>query len=115
MAVDPHDEFTVWTVDANDDLIRVRNTGSTAAAAQVTSFPLKGEAWGGPAADFGLADIARDPNDASPRLRHAVRHRRRVHLARPDLGQLGRLGEHHPQRAALAGSLGQRAAGRRAT
>ena len=65
MAVDPHDEFTVWTVDANDDLIRVRNTGTTAATAQVTGFPLKGEAWGGPAADFGIADIARDPNEAS--------------------------------------------------
>jgi len=65
MEVDPHDEYTAWTVDANDDLIRVRNTGSTAAAAQVTSFPLRGEAWGGPAADFGLADIARDPTDPS--------------------------------------------------
>ena len=65
MAVDPHDEFTVWTVDANDDLIRVRNTGTTAASAVVTGFPLKGEAWGGPAADFALADIARDPNEAS--------------------------------------------------
>ena len=36
-----------------------------AASAQVTSFPLKGQAWGGPAADFGIADIARDPNEPS--------------------------------------------------
>ncbi|HVH02472.1 MAG TPA: hypothetical protein VM891_05905 [Amaricoccus sp.] len=65
MAVDPHDEYTIWTVDAGGDLIRVRNTGSAAAAAQVTGFPIKGEAWGGPAADFEIADIARDPTDAA--------------------------------------------------
>ena len=63
MAVDPHDEVAVWTVDADGDLIRVRNSGTAAASAQVTSFPLKGQAWGGPAADFGVADIARDPNE----------------------------------------------------
>ena len=111
MAVDPHDEFTVWTVDAAGDLIRVRNTGATAAGAQVTSLPLKSQAWGGPAADFGIADIARDPERAEPRLRDAVRQRAADDLARADRGRDGRLGGHHPQRAEVAGPLGQRAAG----
>ena len=30
----------------------------------MTSFPLKGQAWGGAAADFGIADIACDPTQA---------------------------------------------------
>ena len=64
MAIDRHDEFTVWTVDASGDLIRVRNTGTAAAGATVTSFPLKGQAWGGATADFGIADIACDPTQA---------------------------------------------------
>lgn len=58
------EENTVWLINGNRDLIRVRNQGNTVATQEVKSFPLAG---GGrnvpPASSFAIADIAPDPRN----------------------------------------------------
>jgi hypothetical protein len=56
---DPHDNQAIYTVNANKDFVRVRNTGSTFASAAVTSLPLRGETDLS-AAQFRMGAIAAD-------------------------------------------------------
>ena len=99
MAVDPHDEFAVWTVDADGDLIRVRNSGTAAASAPGDELPAQGPGLGRAGGRLRRRRHRPRPERAEPRLRHAVRQRHADDLAGPDRGGDGRLGGHHPQRA----------------
>lgn len=57
------EENTIWLPGANKDLIRVRNSGDTAASAVITSFPLRGQAGTLAPPAFEISDLQPDHND----------------------------------------------------